>query len=191
MNRRQIGAVVIMAGGALLVTGGVLRLTDSPAGTETAATSETTIAAATAVADATTTSAIPTTSTTTTSTTTTTLSDETPEEFLAKLVQGLRGNPALLVSLLNQVTIDIYGAEQCLATFGLVLDPETELEIREIGEIGPWDYVIDDITTPLQNVIGVEVDRFVNGQTIIQELHWQLADKQWTWFSDCGDPLPG
>jgi hypothetical protein len=60
-----------------------------------------------------------------------------------------------------------------------------------LGEIGPWDYVIDDITTPLQNVIGVEVDRFVNGQTIIQELHWQLLDKQWTWFSDCGDPLPG
>ena len=104
---------------------------------------------------------------------------------------GLQGDPDLLVSLLNLATIDIYGAEQCRTTFALILDPETELEIREVGEIGPWDYLIDGITTPLDDVLPVEVDRFVAGQTIIQELHWQLVDGHWTWFSDCGDPLPG
>lgn len=197
MNRRQIGATVIMVGGVVMLLGGVFTLVDSTASTDAAATSILTTTPPAPEAADTTTSSTTTTSTTTTSTTTTTTSAttsttipiETAEEFLAKLVEGLRGDPDLLVSLLNQATIDIYGAEQCLATFQTVLDPETELTIREVGEIGSWDYVIDGITSPLVNVIGVEVDRVVNGQTLIQELHWQLVDGRWTWFSDCGEPL--
>lgn len=54
------------------------------------------------------------------------------------------------------MTLDIYGAEQCLETLGEVLDPETEIAIREIGEPGPWDYVIDDITTSLNDVLPIE-----------------------------------
>ena len=138
--------------------------------------------------------AVPTTMSTTSSSTTatsTTIVIETPEEFLVLLVEGLRGDPDLLVSRLNQATLDIYGKAQCRETMSQTLDPETELEMREIGETGPWDYVIDDITSPVDDVLALEVQRFVAGQTLIQELHWQLVGGQWTWFSDCGDPLPG
>lgn len=121
--------------------------------------------------------------------TTTAAPPETPQDFLALLVEGLRGDAALLVSRLNQATIDIYGEEQCLATFAQVLDPDTEITIREVGDPGPWEYVIDGIVTPLEDVLPIEVERLVNGQTIIQELHWKLVDGRWTWFSDCGDPL--
>ncbi len=205
MNRSQIGAIVVMAGGVLLLVGGVVGLLNSAsveAAPTAAATSTTTATVETsttlstiATGETTTTSPSTTTSTpTTTSTsiatsTTGTVLAETPEDFLVVLVQGLRGDPELLVSRLNQVTLDIYGADQCLETLGQVLDPETEIEVREIGEPGPWDYVIDDITTPLNNVLPIEVERFVAGQTIIQELHWQLVEGQWTFFTDCGDPL--
>jgi hypothetical protein len=106
-------------------------------------------------------------------------------------VEGLRGDRDLLVSRLNQATMDIYGLEQCEATLSQVADPEQNVTIREIGVPGPWDYVIDDIVTPLEDVLPVEVERFVNGQATIQELHWKLVDGVWTWFSDCGEPLTG
>ena len=180
-----------MVVGALLTIIGVVSLITRGEPDTVAVGSTTTVPPTTGptvtVAPSTTTS----TTTTTTTPTTTTEPPETPEEFLALLVQGLREDPEFLVSRLNQATIDIYGAEQCLATFTNVLDPDTTFEIREIGEVGPWDYVIDDIVTPLEDILAIEVERFVAGQTIIQELHWRLVDGLWTWFSDCGEPLAG
>lgn len=117
--------------------------------------------------------------------------EEDPEQFLRLLVDGLRGNADFLVSRLNDATIVIYGEEQCRATLAGLSDPQTELEIREIGSIATWDYVVDGITTPIPNALPVEVQRLADGQTIIQELHWQLVDGLWTWFSDCGEPIPG
>ena len=204
VNRGQIGAMVIMFGGVAMVGGGILALRGPAAESESAvgasgSTSTTSQTQTTTDAPPTPTSSItaaPAPMSTSTSTiaptsTSTTIPTEMPEEFLTLLVEGLRGDPDLLVSRLNQVTLDIYGEEQCRETLSQTLDPETELEIREIGETGPWDYVIDDITTPLDGVLALEVQRFVAGQTIIQELHWQLVGLQWTWFSDCGEPLSG
>ena len=111
------------------------------------------------------------------------------ESFVSALVAGLRGDVDFLVSRLNQATIDIYGEEQCRANLPAVLDPESELTIREISEPGPWDYTIDGIVTPIEDAVPVEVERFVAGQTLIQEIHVKLVDGLWTWFSDCGDPL--
>ena len=117
--------------------------------------------------------------------------EEDPEQFLRLLVDGLRGDVDFLVSRLNDATIVIYGEEQCRATLAGLSDPQTELEIREIGPITPWDYVVDGITTRIPDALPVEVQRLADGQTIIQELHWQMVDGLWTWFSDCGDPIPG
>ncbi len=177
----------MMAVGGLMTIVGVVALIGG-GGDETATSTTLPEAVASTTTVAPTTSS--TTSTTQPPTTTTTVAvAETPEEFLVQLVEGLRENPEFLVSRLNLATIEIYGTEQCLSTLRQVLDPETELEIREIGEVGPWDYVIDDVVTPLENVLAVEVQRLVGGETRIQELHWQLVDGVWTWFSDCGEPL--
>jgi hypothetical protein len=119
------------------------------------------------------------------------LPEEDPEQFLRLLVDGLRGDVDFLVSRLNDATIVIYGEEQCRSTLAGLQDPQTELEIREIGPIGPWDYVVDGVNTRIPDVLPVEVQRLADGQTIIQELHWQLVDGSYTWFSDCGEPIPG
>ena len=117
--------------------------------------------------------------------------EEDPEQFLRLLVEGLRGDADFLVSRLNDATIAIYGEDQCRATLAGLQDPQTELEIREIGPTAPWDYVVDGITTRIPDALPVEVQRLADGQTIIQELHWQQVDGLWTWFSDCGEPIPG
>jgi hypothetical protein len=198
VNRRQIGAIIIVLAGVFMVVGGILAAPGSvtssgatPVDSDPTSTATPGPSSTSTPIPSTTIIALPTSSTTPVTSTSTSIVTETPEEFLTLLVEGLRGDPELLVSRLSQATLDIYGEEQCRDTFGQILDPETQIDIREIGETGPWDYLVDDIATPLDDVLALEVQRLVGGQTIIQELHWQLVDGSWTWFSDCGEPLPG
>ena len=83
------------------------------------------------------------------------------------LRRGLRENTDFLVSRLKHATIGIYGLEQYVATLDRVIDVTAALEVREVGEPGPWDYVIDDIVTPIEGVVGIEVERLAAGQTLI------------------------
>lgn len=200
MDRRWVALVMTIVGFAMIVVAIVGLLgsggsSDDGAGEESIAT----VAPSTSAATSTTTSRTPTTTTTssttssTTSTTTTmsTVPGEDPEQFLRLLVDGLRGDVDFLVARLNEKTIAIYGEDQCRTALAGLLDPQAELEIREIGPIAPWDYVVDGITTRVPDALPVEVQRLAAGETIIQELHWQLVDGSWTWFSDCGDPIAG
>lgn len=115
--------------------------------------------------------------------------DEDPAEFLAILVEGLRGDAELLVSRLNQATFDRYGREQCEAVLPTLADATAELELREVGEPETWEYTTDDVVTVIENAVPIEVSRVAAGQTLIQEVHWVLLDGRWTWFTDCGDPI--
>ena len=117
---------------------------------------------------------------------------ETPEEFLVVLNTAFATQDgATLAARLSQLTIDIYGAEGCDAYFtGIFANPQPQLTMREVLGVGNWDYVIDGITTAVPDATSVEVSREVDGQTVIQELHWQLVDGRYTWFTDCGEPLP-
>lgn len=198
-TRTRVGFGSIVLGVVLLVVGiiGVMGTDEKDASASPVATtspapiSETTppaVSPSTTVPPPPPTTTIATT-TTSLAATTTTVPPETAEAFLALLVEGLRGDTDFLISRLNPATIAIYGEEQCRTALSALLDPEAELEIREVGEAGPWDYVIDNITTPIPDATPIEVQRLAQGQTLIQELHWQLIDSQWTWFTDCGDPL--
>ena len=117
---------------------------------------------------------------------------ETPEEFLALLNAAFAdSDPTMLVDRLNQATIDVYGQEACDAYLtAIVAIDQSELMMRAVVGIGPWDYVIDEITTPLVDVTSVEVSRQVEDETVVQELHWKVVGDRYTWFTDCGDPLP-
>ena len=219
MNVWQYSAIGLIGLGLVFVVVGVVRLTgsdpqDQAAGAATTTTGEpapettgppttldpatqtsppassTTATPATTSASTTTTSTT-TTSTTTTPTSTTTVPSETPEEFLERFVAGLRGDVDFLIARLNRATIEIYGESQCRENFAALADPEADLELREVGELEPWDYTVDGIVTRIPDALPVEVERFLSGQTIIQEIHWQLVAGSWTWFTDCGDPLAG
>ncbi len=203
-TRRQVGLALAGLGAALVLLGGVVVATDSDDAVTAAPPAEPTVApqpeptaeptptpepTATATPEATvapepTVTPVPTPTPEPPEPPT-----EDPEVFLALLVQGLRDDPELLLSRLNQATFDRYGQAQCAEALPLALDETAELTLRELGEVGPWDYVTDEVSTALENVMRVEVSRIAAGQTLIQELHWQLVDGTWTWFSDCGVPL--
>lgn len=134
----------------------------------------------------------PTTTTTTkpSTTTTTTPPTESTEEFLALFNAAFEGGDVeFLFARMNQATLDIYGAEQCRTYLAAVTQTPVPLEFRELVGVGPWDYVIDDITTLIEDATAVEVSRDVEGETIIQEIHWKLVNDVYTWFTDCGNPL--
>jgi hypothetical protein len=187
---------VLMAVGAVLVIGGVVGLLmggdDGSAGdVADAPTTTTTSTASTTTTSTTTTASTTTTTTTTTPATTTALvSAEAPETFLAILSMALEtGDSATLMARLNQATLDRYGADQCTSYLESIDPAEQNFTFREVGEPGSWDYLTDDVSVPIGDVTTIEVERLVNGETRIQELHWQLVDGQFTWFTDCGDPI--
>ena len=100
------------------------------------------------------------------------------------------GDATTLADRLNQATLEIYGREACDAYLvTIVAIDQSELTMRTVVGVGPWDYVIDNLTTAIPDATSVEVSRLVNGETRIQELHWKLVDDRFTWFTDCGDPL--
>ncbi len=198
MDRTIAGRVMMAAGAVLavvglvgLVTGGDDETNVAPAATTTVGptTTTTTVQATTTTVVAETTTEAPTTSTTTTSTTTTTLAPETVEGFLAVFNEAFdTGDVDVLADRLSEATIERYGIDQCTTHLMGILPQPQGLSLRRTVGVGPWDYVTDDVTTSLGDVTALEVDRVVNGETIIQELHWQLADGFYTWFTDCGEP---
>ena len=114
---------------------------------------------------------------------------EDPAAFLALLAEGLRGDTEFLLSRLNQATFDRYSREQCAQALPPLADPTAELTLRDVGEPETWEYATDEVVTVIDGATPVEVSRVAASQTLIQEVHWLLVDGQWTWFTDCGDPL--
>ncbi len=121
--------------------------------------------------------------------TTTPVPTEDPETFLEILSTALETvDSATLMARLNQATIDRYGADQCLKYLESIDPAEQNITIRDVGVPGPWNYLTDEVSTSIDDVTAIEVNRLVNSQTLIQELHWKLVDGQYTWFTDCGQP---
>ena len=94
-----------------------------------------------------------------------------------------------LFSRIHQATLDRYGEESCRSYLSGLPPQERGLRIREVNEPGPWRYETDGAARTIAEAIGVEVDRVVNGETIIQELHLAVVDGRFEWFTDCGEPL--
>ena len=197
-----LGAILLLAGVVSLATGGSDDSSATAASTTTSAptissTSTSTTAAVTTTSTTSvppTTTAVTTTSTTAAVTTTaapsTTVAPESAETFLSELNVAFEAADAeFLLGRLNQATIERYGSGQCATYLAGILPQSQGLSMRrEVGD-GPWGYTTDNVTTSLTGVSAIEVDRVVNGETRINELHWQLVDGVFTWFTDCGSPL--
>jgi len=193
MERALIGRLMMGIGVLLVAVGLVTTLaggSDSPEPvsqtsirTETSAepTTTTTAAATTTIAATTVTSTVA---------PTTTTQAETAEEFLAAFnVAFDTGDARFLLARLNEAAIERYGPDQCAAYLAGILPQSQGLSLMSIVGSGPWEYMTDNVTTSLAGITAVEVDRVVNGETRINELHWQLVRGEFTWFTDCGSPV--
>ncbi len=193
----------LMAAGLVLIVVGVARIVssgDDPPAVVTAeappadsAPASTSGGASSSTAPSSTSTSTTTTTTSTTTTSTTTLvvvQAETPEDFLTVLVDAFAaGDAATLFARMNQATLDRYGSAQCEAYAATIAGMAQDLAFRSAAAAPTWDYTTDSVSTPIPDATAVEVARVLNGQTLIQEVHWQLVDGRFTWFTDCGDPV--
>jgi hypothetical protein len=171
MDRTVVGRVLMALGAALVVAG----LAGFVLGGGDEATSAATVAPPNSTSTSTTTLAPP--------------AAETPEEFLGALLDAFAGgDAATLFARMNPATPDRYGTAECEAYASTVAGMAQDLEFREATVLATWDYVTAGVSTPIADVVEVEVERTINSQTLIQLVRWQLVDGRLTWFTDCGDP---
>jgi hypothetical protein len=156
-----------------------------PAVTTDATVAPTTLAPTDTTASPTT--ALPVT-TTTVESTTTTIALEDPASFVQALIEAqAAADIEFLLMRLHPAVPDKYGGiAPCQAYLAGVTFPA--ITLREILPPEAWDYATDDIVVPFANAIGVEVERTVDGQTFIQELHIAYSGAELRWFTDCGTP---
>jgi hypothetical protein len=215
MTQRNRGLLFAVAGAVLLIVGaiGILSArsddssepaTASPASTPqpspvpdstpaevpavtTDATAVPTTLAPTATTASPTTTSLPVT-TTTVESTTTTIALEDPATFVQALIEAqAAADIEFLLVRLHPAVLDKYGGiAPCQTYLAGVTFPA--ITLREILPPEAWEYATDDIVVPFANAIGVEVERIVDGQTFIQELHVAYSGAELRWFTDCGAP---
>lgn len=111
-------------------------------------------------------------------------------DFLDALVGAVRaGTAADLGSALHPAVIDRYGAEACAQELATrTADPAFAVEVIDVLDPAPWDYVTDDLTTIVPDVTTVRAAVTARGETADRDLHVAIVDGVVRWFTDCGDP---
>ncbi|MEW5989891.1 MAG: hypothetical protein AB1736_00920 [Chloroflexota bacterium] len=113
--------------------------------------------------------------------------------FLDELVAAIRaGEVHAMAGRLHDATIDRYGLAACETKLANdQADATYEVVIVEIHPLAPWDYITDERTTTIAEAWTIDADVTAQGTTARRQVHLAPMDGEVTWFSDCGDPLPG
>jgi hypothetical protein len=115
---------------------------------------------------------------------------ETPHEFLSALGAALASADAdLLVARLHPEVIARYGEEQCRPYVVAIQDPTAAFEVLSVSDPEPYLWVTDGLETEIPDTLSVDVIRTIDGQGTSVTVHITEVDGQYTWFSDCGDPV--
>ncbi len=100
-------------------------------------------------------------------------------------------NAEALVDLLHDVVLDSYGRPQCRTYFEAVILNRVIIEIIEATEIGPWTWVIDGLSIPVENAYEVDANLTAQGETDMRVIHLvSREDGSLGFLTDCGVPLP-
>jgi hypothetical protein len=99
------------------------------------------------------------------------------------------GDADTLLTRMNQATFDRYGTDQCEAYADSVAGTALDATLLATRDIASWDCTAAGVTTTLADVVGADIERTVNEQTVPQTTHWQLVDDRYTWFTDYGTPV--
>lgn len=116
---------------------------------------------------------------------------QTIDDFIQVFNQAFAdGDAGSLYQLLHPAVFDVYGEEACQTYLETVVANPIELELVDAWSEGPWDWVIDGITTPLERIYTIVANRTVSGETAEIEIHLYMpGDDSVRWLTDCGDPL--
>lgn len=110
--------------------------------------------------------------------------------FYAELVAGIRAADADdLIALLHPATLDRYGLTACQANLGTLDDPAFDIVVNAVDAPADWDYVTDERTTTIPSAWTVHATFTSQGETSQRELHVAMVGDELRWFTDCGTPL--
>jgi hypothetical protein len=116
---------------------------------------------------------------------------QTVDDFIDIFNQSFSdGDADSLYRLLHPAVLDVYGEEACQAYLEGVVENVIQIERVEASYEGAWDWIIDEVTTPLNHIYTVVANRTLLDQTDEVELHLYMpGDDSVRWFTDCGEPL--
>jgi hypothetical protein len=113
------------------------------------------------------------------------------EAFVPELVVAVQdGDVDFLLASLHPATIDRYGEEACRIRVSFFDNPLFAMEVLEILDPAPWDYVTDDVSTTIPDAWEVRAN--LSGADVPPEahvFHFAPAEGEVRWFTDCGSPL--
>lgn len=116
---------------------------------------------------------------------------ETPAEFLDALSAATRNHDVeFRIDRLNPAVLARYGEAACRALLAQSTDPTRSESVTRVGKPEPYLYASDGLSTTVPGTITVEVVEVQNGVTASDTLHITRVGQHFTWFVDCGTPLP-
>lgn len=119
-----------------------------------------------------------------------TVAPEELDTFLAAFVTAFReGDADFLLDRLHPEVIELFGEEQCRRWVETFADPTFDIVPSEITGPEGWTWVVDGVSTPIEDAFTVTADFTRQGETAEQVSHFALVGGVQHFFSDCGDPL--
>lgn len=116
---------------------------------------------------------------------------ELVETFTADLVDAMQSHDVtFLFDRLHPAILNIYGAEACQTYLGSIAG-YSNIEVLQISGPGDWIFERDGTSTPIQDAYTIDANfTLPEGQVNPAVAHFALIDREMSWFTDCGDPLP-
>jgi hypothetical protein len=100
------------------------------------------------------------------------------------------GDAYTLYQLLHPAVFELYGEDACRTYLEGAIASTIQLEVKEMTQVGSWDWEIDGHSTPVDFIYQVEVEVTYLDTPTTQEFHLSLpGDDSVRWFTDCGEPL--
>lgn len=98
------------------------------------------------------------------------------------------GDSEAMFGLLHIAVLDLYGVDACRTYLESVVNPSAEVEVLDVTAFGPWDWVRDEHTIPINDAYTAKVIVHSNQGDAEQVLHIAVReDGTLGWFTDCGD----
>jgi hypothetical protein len=114
------------------------------------------------------------------------------EAFVEGIAAAVRDkDTAFLFDHLDPAVLNRYGQPACQAYLAGLDDPIFSIKLVDFSGPEAWDYVRDDVTTPIERAYSINAFVTSQGETSESELHISIdMFGLLYWFSDCGAPLP-
>ena len=112
-------------------------------------------------------------------------------QFLNELDKAVReGNTDFRVARLHPAVIERYGEQQCRDFLAAQVDNTRRDRVKRVRKPESFEYATDRDTVTIPDATPVQVRATIKGKKGDRNLHLARVNGQFTYFTDCGTPLP-